>query len=214
WRDGLAAGLVLLTSIWFFVYTRYVRPETLFVAALAWGFALALAGLEGGRRPWVVGGLAAFGAAGLAKDPLGAVAPIVALAAGMTLARRLRPLSRWLPPAGILPWVVLATWAVAVLAASAASRFRLPHYGLPAYPALGLLAVRAWRQERSGQALAFLFAGVFALFAVGCWVEIHRGGRDFIDRVIGLTDIYTRKEDLAREVSPLPPWESFRPLVP
>src|SRR5256886_14956131 len=109
------AGLVLLPSIWFFVYPRYVRPETLFVAALAWGFALALAGLEGGRRPWVVGGLAAFGAAGLAKDPLGAVAPIVALAAGMTLARRLRPLSRWLPPAGILAWVVLAFgWYVIV----------------------------------------------------------------------------------------------------
>ncbi|PYM80219.1 MAG: hypothetical protein DME09_19830 [Candidatus Rokuibacteriota bacterium] len=286
WRDGLAAGLVLLTSIWFFVYTRYVRPETLFLAALAWGFALALAGLERGRRAWVVGGLAAFGAAGLAKDPLGAVGPVLALAAGLTLARRLRPFfvlafgwyvlvearahgfiwytlvdnhvlnvlgqrrfpdedvglglvefmsvaalgaapwtvaalagvldlvrrRAWRSPAE-LPWVVLAAWAVAVLAASAASRFRLPHYGLPAYPALALLAVRAWRGERSGRALAFLFAGAFALFAVGCWVEIHRGGRDFIDRVIGLTDIYTRKEDVAGEASPLPPWESFRPLV-
>ena len=297
-RAGVAAGLALLTCVWFFVYTRYVRPETLFVAAIAWGFALTLAGLQAERQGWVVGGLAAFGAAGLAKDPLGAVGPILVLAAVMALGGRLRPVSRWLPAAGVLafvvlgfgwyliverrahgfiwytlvdnhvlnvlgrrrfpdedipldfseflsvaalgaapwtlaallgildlvrrrawrdraemPWVVLAAWVLAVFAASAASRFRLPHYGLPAYPALALLAVRPWQGRRAGRALAFLYAGVFAFFAIGCWVEIHRGGQDFIVSVIGMTDVYTRKEDAAGEVSPLPPWESFRPLV-
>jgi len=39
-----------LTSALFFAYARYVRPDALFVAALAWGFALALVGLADGRR--------------------------------------------------------------------------------------------------------------------------------------------------------------------
>lgn len=296
-RAGTAGGLALLTCVWFFVYTRYVRPETLFLAALAWGFALVLAGLQTERRALVIGGLATFGAAGLAKDPLGAVAPVLVLAGAMALSGQLRPVSRWLPAAGVLacvvlalgwylvvesrtpgfiwytlidnhvlnvvskrhfpdedvplgvfeflsvaslgaapwtvaglvgildlvrrrawriaaelPWVVLALWVVAVFAAASASAFRLPHYGLPAYPALVLLAVRAW-SGRTGRALAFLHAGVFAFFAIGCWVEVSRGGEDFMDSVIGMTDVYTRKEDAAGEVSPLPPWESFRPLV-
>ena len=46
WRGGLVAGVALLTSIGFFAYGRYVRPETLFVAALAGGFALCLVGIR------------------------------------------------------------------------------------------------------------------------------------------------------------------------
>ncbi len=294
---GAAAGLALLTSVWFFVYARYVRPETLFVAALAWGFALVIVGLEAKRRVWVVGGLAAFGAAGLAKDPLGAVAPVLVLAGTMALCGRFRPVSRWLAPGGVLagvvlafgwylvvesrtpgfiwytlvdnhllnvmsarhfpdedvplglfeflsvaalgaapwsvaglagivdlvrrrawrvasewPWIALAAWVVAVVGITAASGFRLPHYGLPAYPALALLAVRAW-WERPGRTLVIIHAAVLAFFAIGCWVEIARGGEDFIDSVIGLTDVYTRKEGAAGEISPLPPWASFLPLV-
>ena len=106
--EGVMAGLALLTCVWFFVYTRYVRPETLFVAALAWGFALTLAGLQSERRGWVVGGLAAFGLAGLAKDPLGAIAPVLVLAGVMALSGRFRPVSRWLPPGGVLAAALLA----------------------------------------------------------------------------------------------------------
>src|SRR5207302_9610206 len=65
---GLVAGVALLTSIGFFAYGRYVRPETLFVAALAGGFALALIGIRDGRRGLCTAGLAVFGLAALAKD--------------------------------------------------------------------------------------------------------------------------------------------------
>jgi len=41
-RTGFVAGLALLGSIGFFAYGRYVRPDALFVALLALGFALAL----------------------------------------------------------------------------------------------------------------------------------------------------------------------------
>src|SRR5207245_609407 len=60
-RGGFIAGTALLTSAGFFAFARYVRPETLFVAALAWGFALVLNGIAEGRRGRVAVGLAAFG---------------------------------------------------------------------------------------------------------------------------------------------------------
>jgi hypothetical protein len=296
-RAAVASGLALLTCVWFFVYSRYVRPETLFAAAIAWGFALSLVGLMDGRRGLVVLGLAAFGLAGLAKDPLGAIGPVAVIAAVMAGTGAWRPVSRWLPPAGLLagvvlafgwylvverttpgfiwytlvdnhvlnvlsarhfpdedvplglfeflsvtaigaapwtvaaiatlvdlvrrrawrrpeelPWVVLGAWVLAVFAVAAASRFRLPHYGIPAYPALALLAVRAW-YGRAGRLLILVHAAVFAFFAIACWMEIARGGEDFIDSVIEITDVYTRKEDALGEASPLPPWEQFRPLV-
>ncbi|MEX2218650.1 MAG: hypothetical protein WD749_07795, partial [Phycisphaerales bacterium] len=44
-----------------------------------------------------------------------------------------------------LPWMALALWGVGVLLLFTVSPFKLPHYGLPAYPALALLAARAWR---------------------------------------------------------------------
>jgi 4-amino-4-deoxy-L-arabinose transferase-like glycosyltransferase len=59
---GALAGAALLTSLGFFAYSHYVPPETLFVAALALGFALALVGLAEDRR-----GLAAFGVPGLPR---------------------------------------------------------------------------------------------------------------------------------------------------
>src|SRR5919198_3889276 len=49
-RGGFVAGAALATSCGFFVYGRYVRPETLFVAAIATGFALSLSGVMEGRR--------------------------------------------------------------------------------------------------------------------------------------------------------------------
>jgi len=73
--SGIVAGLALLTSVGFFAFGRYVRPETLFVAALAGGFALSLVGIREGRRGLCAASLAVFGIAALAKDPLGAVLP-------------------------------------------------------------------------------------------------------------------------------------------
>jgi 4-amino-4-deoxy-L-arabinose transferase-like glycosyltransferase len=41
-------------------------------------------------------------------------------------------------------WALLALWAVAVVGFFTLSPFKLAHYGLPAFPALALLAARAW----------------------------------------------------------------------
>ena len=75
-RGGLVAGVALLTSIGFFAYGRYVRPETLFVAALA-------------------------------KDPLGALLPPLAIGVALVLAGRARPISAWLPWTGVAACLVI-----------------------------------------------------------------------------------------------------------
>src|SRR5207237_1017570 len=107
-RTGVVAGLALLTSLGFFVYGRYVRPDALFVAALAVGFALALSGVADERRVRVAAGLAAFGLAALAKDPLGALAPPLAIGLALALGERGRPVGRWLPWYGVLFAVLVA----------------------------------------------------------------------------------------------------------
>jgi hypothetical protein len=104
---GLVAGLALLTSAGFFAYARYVRPETLFVASIQWGFALLLLALVESRRWFAVLGCALLGIAALAKDPLGALGPLAALAIALALAGRIQPFSAWLPWRGIALLILL-----------------------------------------------------------------------------------------------------------
>jgi hypothetical protein len=296
-RTGLVAGLALATCLGFFVYGRYVRPEALFVAALAVGFGLTLVGVTQERRALTAGGLVAFGVAALAKDPLGALAPPLVVGAALALGRRARPVGRWLPRSGValaavvgfgwwlaaeratpgfvwytvvdnhvlnvararwfpdedvplgvvefgavallgavpwvlpaavtvwrlarrrawreaaeLPWVALALWAVGVLTLTALSPFRLPHYGLPAYPAIALLAARGWR-DGTGRSLTGLHAALFAALALACVLAWTSDGSTFMAEVMGATDVATRKSDVAGLPPPLPPWSAFRPLV-
>jgi len=296
-RTGTLAGLALGTSVGFFVYGRYVRPEALFVAALALGFALLLVGVREQRRPLAAGGLVAFGVAALAKDPLGALAPPLAVGLALTLAGRARPLGRWLPWIGVvlgvllgfgwwlpaeratpgfvwyttidnhllnvararhfpdedvplgagvflvvallgavpwlvtalamvwrlirrrawrdpdeMPWTALALWCVGVLGLTTLVPFRLPHYGLPAYPAIALLAARGWR-ELEVRRLAGIHAALFGVLALACALAWWSDGTTFMGEVLGATDVATRKSGAIGAPSPLPPWLALRPLI-
>src|SRR5262249_32917006 len=100
----LIAGAALLSSALFLAFGRYFRPETLFVAAIQWGFTGLLLGLRGVSpepRPavssWTLVGCAALGVASLVKVPLGLVGPLAAVGFAVALAGRARPLSAWLP---------------------------------------------------------------------------------------------------------------------
>ena len=44
-------------------------------------------------------------------------------------------------------WALLALWAVVVIGFFAISPFKLPHYALPAFPALALLVARVWDES-------------------------------------------------------------------
>ena len=313
---GALAGLALLSCALFAAFARYVRPESLFVAAIAWGFTGLLVAFERRRRPdgngcpplgecgghsWAPAsiGCAALGGAALAKDPLGLIGPLVAIALAAGLAGRLRPVREWLPPLGLalllvigfgwyavaavtepaflwytvvdnhllnvarmrqfpdedvplsaiefliavgfgafpwilaaavavgalvrgrawrdpaeLPWVALALWAVGVLALFTVSPFKLPHYGLPAYPALALLAARAWRDAAPRpRGLIASHLVLFTLAGAGCAWAAAGDGRAFTEAVFGVSDVYSRKEAAWGQVSPYPAWSSLQPLV-
>ena len=74
---------------------------------------------------------------------LGAFLPWV-LAAPWAVARALRP--PW-PNAEARLWGLLAFWVVLVIGVFTLSPFKLPHYGLPALPALALLVARVWDES-------------------------------------------------------------------
>jgi 4-amino-4-deoxy-L-arabinose transferase-like glycosyltransferase len=333
---GALAGLALLSCALFVAFARYVRPETLFVAAIAWGFAgLLLADTRlvlqafhmrgprnGPRTPpaadtrleragaadsadtrsgagWAVLGCGSLGVAGLAKDPLGLIGPLAAIAIAAGLAGRLRPIRAWLPPWGLallvvigfgwyavaaltepaflwytvvdnhvlnvarmrqfpdedvplsglefltaagfgafpwilaaavavgalvrgrawrdpaeLPWVALAVWAAGLLALFTISPFKLPHYGLPAYPALALLAARAWRDAAPRpRALITAHLVLFTVAGAGCAWAAAGDGRAFTEAVFGVSDVYSRKEAAWGQASPYPAWSALQPLV-
>ena len=313
---GILAGAALLSCALFAAFGRYVRPETLFVAAIQWGFTgllLAVApcgGGVGGRsdaappqnqstRGWAVVGCAALGVAALAKDVIGLAGPLAAIALALALAGRLRPIGRWLPAPGLaallvlglgwyalasmrnpgflwytvvdnhllnavqlrrfpdedvslsslefllvaglgalpwtvtavlevgqlarrrawriaedIPWVALAVWAVALALVFTLSAFKLPHYGLPAYPAIALLAARWWsRRDGRDRRPALWHLAMFALLAAVLGAAALTDGRAFMETIFSATDVYSRKEAVATQVAPLPAWPALRPLV-
>jgi 4-amino-4-deoxy-L-arabinose transferase-like glycosyltransferase len=304
---GLLAGAALLSCALFAAFARYLRPETLFVAALQWGFTgLLWRFVRAGAvetRPSLSGfavvGCAALGVAALAKDLLGLVGPLAAVAIALWLAGRLRPIRAWLPALGIVlmvglgvgwyvavsatepgflwytvvdnhvlnvarmrafpdedvplsaleflaaagfgafpwivaaavtvlalvrgrawrdpaevPWIALAIWAVGVLAVFTLSPFKLPHYGLPAYPAIALLAARAWREASPRpRGLIVAHLAFFLLLGAGLAWWGSGDGRAFTTAVFGITDVYSRKEAAWGQPSPYPPWSDIQPLL-
>jgi 4-amino-4-deoxy-L-arabinose transferase-like glycosyltransferase len=357
---GLLAGAALLSCALFAAFARYVRPETLFVAGIQWGFTGLLLGLmrpgnlvpgacapgepvgaarwgrtygpaplsnagaqtwpphspsrghSSSRGPftpalpqladnpcWSVVGCAALGVAALAKDPLGMLGPLAAVAVALMLVGRLRPVRAWLPALGVglllviglgwyavaaatepsflwytvvdnhvlnvarmrvfpdedvplsaqefvaaaslgafpwilaaaaavaglvrahawrdpdeLPWVALALWAAGVLVFFTVSPFKLPHYGLPAYPAVALLAARAWHDAAARpRGLIAVHLALFALLGAGLGWAAASDGREFIASVFGVTDVYSRKEAALGQVSPYPPWSIMQPML-
>ncbi|HEX7216423.1 MAG TPA: glycosyltransferase family 39 protein, partial [Methylomirabilota bacterium] len=118
---GLLAGAALLSCALFAAFARYVRPETLFVAAIQWGFTGLLLGQAHAPvrdRGWAVFGCGALGVAALAKDPLGMLGPLAAVAVALALSGRLRPVRAWMPALGVVSLLVIGLGWYAVAAAT------------------------------------------------------------------------------------------------
>jgi hypothetical protein len=110
--------------------------------------------------------------------------------------------------------VALALWAVGVLGLFTISPFKLPHYGLPAYPALALLAARAWWDARARpRGLIAVHLALFLVLGGGLGWVAAGDGRAFTVAVFGVSDVYSRKEAAWGQASPYPAWSSLQPLI-
>jgi hypothetical protein len=300
---GLLAAGALVTSGLFIAFGRYVRPETLFAAAIQWSFTGLLLGQmdSNPRRAKALAlvGCTALGVAALAKDPLGLFGPLLAVGLALAMLDRLRPLSRWLPAAGIgllillgagwyaalalrqpgfawytavdnhllnaarlrhfpdedvplsavefltvsalgqvpwifpaivtmasmvrrrawrcraeMAWTALGLWAAGLVALCTAVPFRLPHYALPAYPALALFAARGWQERPDWErAWTAVHAALFAMIAAVLAAAAASSGEVFLSAALSATDVYTRKEAVVGHGAPVPPWSLFAPLA-
>lgn len=134
--------------------------------------------------------------------PLGAFAFLAVTAIGFfpwtlalpaALARTVR--GPWQTKADRL-WMMLAAWAVAVLALFTLSPFKLSHYALPAFSAMALLVAREWSRAIAGDpptaaARSLLVPPAIAVtsLAVFLWIAVARG--------LPLTDGATAMADVA-----------------
>jgi 4-amino-4-deoxy-L-arabinose transferase-like glycosyltransferase len=116
-------------------------------------------------------------------------------AAPWAIARALR---RPWPDATARLWALLALWSVVVVGFFTVSPFKLPHYGLPAFPMLALLVARVWDESidaapssvRPRTLVTPLFV-VFAAAAVACALA-WAGRLPMPDEIMASVDVATR----------------------
>lgn len=116
-------------------------------------------------------------------------------------------------------WVLVALWAVTVVGFFALSPFKLPHYGLPAFPALALLVARVWDEcieaapgSLRPRALTTPILVTFALAALAL-------GLAAADRLplpagaMGNLDVATRNLAARGQASAGAPLEAYLPVI-
>ena len=118
-----------------------------------------------------------------------------AMAAPWAVVRALR---RPWPDATARLWALLALWAVVVIGFFAISPFKLPHYGLPAFPALALLVARVWDESIEAvphslrpRTLVVPVLTVFVLAAAATAVA-WSGRMPFLGETLNSVDVTTR----------------------
>lgn len=112
-------------------------------------------------------------------------------------------------------WLLLALWATVIVGFFTLSPFKLPHYALPAFPALALLAARVWDESieaapRSARPRALLLPvavlfGAAALAMGGTWaglLPVPTGALESLD--VATRNLAARGQ--AAPATPLTPW--------
>jgi len=116
-------------------------------------------------------------------------------------------------------WLLLGLWAGVVLAFFTISPFRLPHYALPAFPAMALLVGKLWDDVlgRSPGAPSFrtllvpplvVLVGLAVLFTLG-W----RGELSLPSGALALADLPARNLEARGQVAPFAPLAQIQPLL-
>lgn len=116
-------------------------------------------------------------------------------------------------------WALFALWALLVIGVITFSPFKLPHYGLPAFPALALLVAALWDDtlaHRPGalpaRALVTPVAVVFAAAALGtaaAWAGLLPNAH----RMLTWVDVTARNLAARGEHAAERPLDAFRPVL-
>jgi hypothetical protein len=113
---------------------------------------------------------------------------------------------------------LLGLWSGAVLVFFTLSPFKLPHYALPAFPALALLVGKLWDNvlDRPGEgpSLGWLLGpslAVFAAFALLSFVAWN-GEIALPGGTLSMADLHTRNAESRGLDSPFPSYGELRPL--
>lgn len=125
-------------------------------------------------------------------------------------------MSRRAPEARL--WLLLGLWSGAILALFAVSPFKLPHYGLPAFPAMALLVAGLWEDSLDGRPGApsprmlllpplLVLAGLAAL----CFVA-WRGEVTLPSSTLSFADLYSRNLSARGQTAPFIPYSQLRSL--
>jgi 4-amino-4-deoxy-L-arabinose transferase-like glycosyltransferase len=132
---------------------------------------------------------------------------IVAVPVGVARSLAQRPRG----PIGKL-WRLYTLWGAAVIVAFTLSPFKLPHYGLPAFPALALLAARAWDEAlaapRGARRVIVPTAAVFAVLA-GAFLAMATGVVTLGVDELTAVDVATRNLAARGQAAPAPSLEAW-----
>jgi 4-amino-4-deoxy-L-arabinose transferase-like glycosyltransferase len=138
------------------------------------------------------------------------------LALPWALRRALRP--PW-PDADTRLWALLGLWSVAVVGFFTVSPFKLPHYGLPAFPMLALLAARAWDDciealpgAAAPRALMVPVAAAFGVFALALALAAA-GHLPVPAGALENVDVATRNLAARGQVAAGAPLEAYVPVL-
>ncbi len=116
-------------------------------------------------------------------------------------------------------WLLLGLWSVLVLAFFTLSPFKLPHYALPAFPAMALLVAKLWNDVLEGapgvpstRALLIPPTVVLAGLAALCFVA-WRGEAMLPTGTLSLVDVYTRSLEARGQSAPFPSYAELQPVL-
>jgi 4-amino-4-deoxy-L-arabinose transferase-like glycosyltransferase len=116
-------------------------------------------------------------------------------------------------------WVLIALWPLVVIGFFTISPFKLPHYGLPAFPALALLVARVWDESIDAvpgslrpRALIVPILVVFAL-AGAAFALALTGRLPLPAGAMGNVDLATRNLAARGQVGAGAPMEAYLPML-
>ena len=116
-------------------------------------------------------------------------------------------------------WVLVALWPLVVIGFFTLSPFKLPHYGLPAFPALALLVARVWDEsiEAAPRALRprALLAPILVVFVVAA-VAASLAASEHLSipsAALGNLDVATRNMAARGQGAPPAPLGAYLPVL-